>query len=223
MACLACGRAYSGRGGAVDIADWLSGGHCMRVAGVGDQHGIPGSYAAGYRHRLLARHADHARAGGAGLGFVQAIDPPGGEGSDRSPRHSSSSWAQGTTGLADQQGLGRFARVRRGAADMAPVPERQREIRDAMTRMAGREQTGATKLRQAQGPCRSTGKGTAMSRFKFLGSAFGLATVVGSVAAVVVGVLPASAATIACTGGAPDANCFGLVASQPLRWRCLPA
>jgi hypothetical protein len=53
-----------------------------------------------------------------------------------------------------------------------------------------------------------------MSRFKFLGSAFGLATVVGAVAAVVVGVLPASAATIACTGGAPDANCFGLVTSQ---------
>jgi hypothetical protein len=125
----------------VDIADWLSGGHRMRVASAGDQHGIPGSYAAGYRHRLLARHADHARAGGAGLG-LPAIDPPGGEGSDRSPRHSSSSWARGATGLADQQGLGRFARVRRGAVGMAPVPERQREIRDAMTRLAGREQTG---------------------------------------------------------------------------------
>jgi hypothetical protein len=104
----------------------------MRVAGVGDQHGLPGSSAAGYRHRRLARHADHARAGGAGLG-LPAIDPPGGEGSDRSPRHSSSSWARDATGLADQQGLGRFARVRRGAADMAPMPERQREIRDAMT------------------------------------------------------------------------------------------
>ena len=103
-----------GRGGAVDIADWLSGGHCMRVAGVGDQHGIPGSYAAGYRHRFLARHPGHAPAGGAGLG-LPAIDPPGGEGSDRSPRHSLSSWARDATGLADQQGLGRFAcAARRG-------------------------------------------------------------------------------------------------------------
>lgn len=52
-----------------------------------------------------------------------------------------------------------------------------------------------------------------MSRFKFLGSAFGLATVVGAVAAVVVGVLPASAATIACTGGT-NPDCHGLVTSQ---------
>jgi hypothetical protein len=52
-----------------------------------------------------------------------------------------------------------------------------------------------------------------MSRL-FLGSAFGLATVFGAVAAVVLGVLPASAATVACTGGTPDANCFGLVTSQ---------
>jgi len=55
-----------------------------------------------------------------------------------------------------------------------------------------------------------------MSRLKLLGSAFGLATVFGAVAAVVLGVLPASAATVACTGGAPDANCFGLATSQAI-------
>jgi hypothetical protein len=51
-----------------------------------------------------------------------------------------------------------------------------------------------------------------MFRFKFLGPAFGLAAAAGAVAAVLLGVLPASAATTACTNG--PADCFGLVTSQ---------
>jgi hypothetical protein len=53
-----------------------------------------------------------------------------------------------------------------------------------------------------------------MSRFKFLGPAFSLATVIGAVAAVVLGVLPAAAATNSCTSGT-NSTCFGLVTSQP--------
>jgi hypothetical protein len=107
------------------------------VAGGEGQHGIPGLYVAGYRHCRLARPADHALAGGAGLG-LPAIDPPGGQGSDRSPRHSLSFWARDAAGQADQHEHWPFrARAaRRGPAGMAPVPERQREIRGAMTRAA---------------------------------------------------------------------------------------
>lgn len=53
-----------------------------------------------------------------------------------------------------------------------------------------------------------------MSPFNFIRPAFGLATAFGAVAAVVLGVLPASAATFACIGGTPDANCHGLFTSQ---------
>jgi hypothetical protein len=109
----------------------------MSVAGGEGQHDIPGLYVAGYRSRRLARPADHGLAGGAGL-RLRAIDPPGGQSSDRSPRHSLSFWARDATGLADQHEHWPFrARAaRRGSAGMAPVPERQREIRGAMTRTA---------------------------------------------------------------------------------------
>ena len=68
-------------------------------------------------------------------------------------------------------------------------------------------------MRRQARPCRKQ-EGDTICRLKFLGPAFGLATVFGAVAAVVLGVLPASAATVACAGGTPDANCFGLATSQ---------
>jgi pimeloyl-ACP methyl ester carboxylesterase len=80
----------------------------MMVADVGDPHGIPVLYVAGYGHCRLARHPDDGLAGQAGVRLL-AIDLPGLGGSDRRPSYSLQSWARDGIELAGHLGLSRFA------------------------------------------------------------------------------------------------------------------
>jgi pimeloyl-ACP methyl ester carboxylesterase len=86
----------------------LPDGRRMMVADVGDPHGVPVLYVAGYGHCRLARHPDDSLAAGAGVRLL-AMDPPGLGGSDRLPGYSLLSWARDGIELAGQPGVGRFA------------------------------------------------------------------------------------------------------------------
>lgn len=92
----------------MDTALPLPDGRRMMVADVGDPHGTPVFYIAGYGHCRLARHPDDSLAAGAGVRLL-AIDPPGLGGSDPLPGYTLRSWARDGIELAGQLGIGQFA------------------------------------------------------------------------------------------------------------------
>ena len=92
----------------MDVALSLPDGRQMMVADVGDPHGIPVLYVAGYGHCRLARHPYDALAAEAGVRLL-AIDPPGLGGSDPRPGYSLRAWARDGIELAGHLGIGRFA------------------------------------------------------------------------------------------------------------------
>lgn len=85
----------------MDVALWLSDGRQLMAADVGDPHGVPVLYAAGYGHCRLARHPDDGLAAAAGVRLV-AVDPPGLGGSDPRPGYSLLTWARDGIELAGQ-------------------------------------------------------------------------------------------------------------------------
>jgi pimeloyl-ACP methyl ester carboxylesterase len=80
----------------------------MMIAEVGDPHGLPFLYVAGYGHCRLARHPDDSVTAGAGVRLF-AIDPPGLGGSDPLPGYRLRAWAGDAIELADRRGIDRFA------------------------------------------------------------------------------------------------------------------
>jgi pimeloyl-ACP methyl ester carboxylesterase len=92
----------------MDVALSLYDGRRMMIADVGDPHGIPVLYVAGYGHCRLARHSDDGLAAEAGVRLL-AIDPPGLGGSDPRPGYSLLAWARDGIELAGHLGIGRFA------------------------------------------------------------------------------------------------------------------
>jgi pimeloyl-ACP methyl ester carboxylesterase len=92
----------------VDVALRLTDRRTVMVADVGDAHGTPVLYVAGYGHGRLARHPDDKLTASAGVRLL-AIDLPGLGGSDPLPGYRLRAWVQDAVELADQLGIDRFA------------------------------------------------------------------------------------------------------------------